>query len=69
MTSIASNSFTRISRHAETMLGREMPVGRASQAALAAALLFTLMGAVFFLVGFALWSEVVLRFLEFQLYN
>jgi len=67
MTMIASN--TRISRDAETMLDREMPVSRVSQAALAGAILFALMGAVFFLTGFTLWSEVFLRFLEFQSYN
>lgn len=43
-------------------------LNRCSEILFAAALLFVLMGTAFLLVGFALWSEVMLRYQEFQSY-
>jgi hypothetical protein len=65
---IASAFFRRIRRSSKPMLSTPLTINRTSQFGLVAGLLFAVAGAVFFLVGFALWSEVFLRFQEFQSY-
>ena len=48
---------------------RQQPVtglNRWGETLFAAAMLLVLMGAAFFLIGFALWSEVLIRFQEIQ---